>query len=96
MIAYVNGTFSTGQLVMVRSDNSSLFPIELAQDAGGDNFDGNPDWAPDGRPECPDSTVEPPSSTRRSPSRSAAPTPARNTSRPRVASPRTRSRRTAP
>ena len=58
MIAYVNGTFSQGQLVMVRADNTSPFPIELAQDPGGDNFDGNPDWAPDGRPECPDRTVE--------------------------------------
>jgi roadblock/LC7 domain-containing protein len=57
LVAYVNGIFSTGQLVMVRADNTSLFPIGLAQDPGGDNFDGNPDWAPDGRPVCPDSTV---------------------------------------
>jgi Tol biopolymer transport system component len=57
LVAYVNGTFSTGQLVMVRADNTSLFAIPLAQDAGADNFDGNPDWAPDGRPICPDSTV---------------------------------------
>jgi len=28
--------------------------ISLAQDNGADNFDGNPDWAPDGRPLCPD------------------------------------------
>jgi hypothetical protein len=39
---------------MERSDNSSLFPVDLAQDPGADNFDGNPDWAPDGRPVCPD------------------------------------------
>lgn len=56
-VAYVTGTFSTGKLVMERSDNSSPFPIDLAQDPGGDNFDGNPDWAPDGRPVCADSTV---------------------------------------
>jgi Tol biopolymer transport system component len=58
MIAYVTGTFSQGQLVMVAADNTSPFPIELAQDPGGDNFDGNPDWAPDGRPECPNRTVD--------------------------------------
>ena len=57
MIAYVNGTFSQGRLVMERADNTSLGPIELAQDPGGNDFDGNPDWAPDGRPECPDRTV---------------------------------------
>lgn len=57
LVAYVNGTFGAGQLVMVRADNTSLFAIELAQDPGADNFDGNPDWAPDGRPDCPDSTV---------------------------------------
>jgi Tol biopolymer transport system component len=54
LVAYVNGTFSTGQLVMVRADNTSLFAIPLAQDPGADNFDGNPDWAPDARPVCPD------------------------------------------
>ena len=53
-VAYVSGVFSTGKLVMERSDNSSLFPVDLAQDPGADNFDGNPDWAPDGRPLCPD------------------------------------------
>jgi Tol biopolymer transport system component len=58
MIAYVNGTFSAGRLVMERADNTSPEPpVELAQDPGGDNFDGNPDWAPDGRPDCPDRTV---------------------------------------
>jgi Tol biopolymer transport system component len=53
-VAYVTGTFSNGKLVMERSDNSSLFPVDLAQDPGADNFDGNPDWAPDARPLCPD------------------------------------------
>jgi Ca2+-binding RTX toxin-like protein len=56
-VAYVTGTFSTGMLVMERSDNSSPIPIELAQDPGGNDFDGNPDWAPDGRPLCPDSAA---------------------------------------
>ena len=51
-VTYVYGTFSTGQLMMERSDNSSLSAISIAQDPGGDNFDGNPDWAPDGRPAC--------------------------------------------
>jgi hypothetical protein len=55
MVAYVNGIFSTGRLVMVRADNTSPFEIELAEATG---FDGNPDWAPDGRPECPDQAVE--------------------------------------
>ena len=54
MVAYVNGTFSTGRLVMVKADNTSPLEIELAEAAG---FDGNPDWAPDGRPDCPDSSV---------------------------------------
>lgn len=62
-IAYVNGTTINGELVMVRSDDSSLSPISLAQDPGANNFDGNPDWAPDGRPDCPDSTVSTPVNT---------------------------------
>jgi Tol biopolymer transport system component len=57
LIAYVRGTFSNGELVMAKSDGASLSPISLAQDPGADNFDGNPDWAPDGRPLCPDSIV---------------------------------------
>ncbi len=56
-VAYVTGIFGTGQLVMVRTDTTSTIPVELAQDAAGNRFDGNPDWAPDGRPECPDVTV---------------------------------------
>ncbi len=49
-VAYVQGTFSNGSLVMERADNSpgGLF---LLEDAPG-VFDGNPDWAPDGRPQC--------------------------------------------
>lgn len=56
-VAYVTGTFSSGKLVMERSDNSSPIPIDLAQDPGGNDFDGNPDWAPDARPLCPDTTA---------------------------------------
>lgn len=63
LIAYVNGTFSSGQLVMVRADNTSSFANVLYQDPGGDNFDGNPEWAPDGRPECDDQTVTTPPDT---------------------------------
>jgi Tol biopolymer transport system component len=57
LVAYVNGIFGAGRLVMVRADDTSPIPIDLAQDPGADNFDGNPDWAPDGRPDCPDSAV---------------------------------------
>ena len=56
-VAYAQGTFTAGKLVMVRSDFTSPSAVELAQDAGSDNFDGNPDWAPDGRPECPDTNA---------------------------------------
>jgi Tol biopolymer transport system component len=54
MVTYATGAFSTARLVMERGDDTSLGPIELAQDDGANNFDGNPDWAPDGRPQCPD------------------------------------------
>jgi Tol biopolymer transport system component len=57
LIAYVRGTFGSGELVMARADGTSPSPITLAQDANSNKFDGNPDWAPDGRPVCPDSTV---------------------------------------
>jgi Tol biopolymer transport system component len=56
-IAFAHGIFSQGELVMANSDGSSTQPVSLEQDAGADNFDGNPDWAPDGRPDCPDSAV---------------------------------------
>ncbi len=54
LIAYVNGIFGTGRLVMVEADNTSPIEIELTDENG---FDGNPDWAPDGRPDCPDTNV---------------------------------------
>jgi Tol biopolymer transport system component len=54
-IAYVTGTFNAGALVMENSDDSSLGPTVLEDDPL--NFDGNPDWAPDGRPTCQNATV---------------------------------------
>ncbi len=53
-IAYVQGTFATGDLVMENADGP-LVLITLENTAA--RFDGNPDWAPDGRPECQDRTV---------------------------------------
>ena len=54
-IAYVQGLFSAGDLVMENSDLSNgLLPLEST--AG--RFDGNPDWAPDGSPQCEDQTVK--------------------------------------
>lgn len=50
-IAYVQGTFSTGDLVMENSDLSiGLLSLETTNQ----RFDGNADWAPDGRPGCED------------------------------------------
>lgn len=55
-IAYVQGTFSSGDLVMENSDPTA--PISLITlETTAARFDGNPDWAPDGRPQCQDSTV---------------------------------------
>jgi hypothetical protein len=42
---------------MVAADGTSVFEIPLATGA---NIQTNPDWAPDARPECPDSTVTTP------------------------------------
>jgi hypothetical protein len=53
-IAYVNGTFASGALVIQNADGTGF--RETLTDAPG-VFDGNPDWAPDGRPECEDRTV---------------------------------------
>jgi hypothetical protein len=50
MVAYTAGAGAAGDLVMVRADGSSLFEIPLAT---GTDIQTNPDWAPDGRPECP-------------------------------------------
>ena len=54
MVAYTAGAGSAGDLVMVRADDTSLFEIPLAT---GTDIQTNPDWAPDARPVCPDSTV---------------------------------------
>jgi Ca2+-binding RTX toxin-like protein len=54
-IAYTEDFGANGEVFMEESDGSSLFPIDLTNVAG--MFEGNPDWAPDARPECPDSTV---------------------------------------
>jgi hypothetical protein len=54
LVAYTAGAGSAGDLVMVAADGTSLFEIPLATGA---NIQTNPDWAPDARPECPDSTV---------------------------------------
>jgi hypothetical protein len=54
LIAYTAGAGSAGDLVMVRADGTSVFEIPLAT---GTDIQTNPDWAPDARPVCPDSTV---------------------------------------
>lgn len=54
MVAYTAGAGSAGDLVMVRADGTSLSEIPLAT---GTEIQTNPDWAPDGRPECPNSTA---------------------------------------
>lgn len=54
-VAYVRGAFGAGDLFMERGDDTSPFPIELERSTA---FDGNPDWAPDGRPVCEDLTVD--------------------------------------
>jgi hypothetical protein len=54
MVAYTAGQGAAGDLVMVRADGTSPLEIPLASGA---NIQTNPDWAPDGRPECPNSTA---------------------------------------
>jgi hypothetical protein len=54
LVAYTAGAGSAGDLVAVNADGSSLFEAPLA--AGAD-IQTNPDWAPDGRPECSNSTL---------------------------------------
>jgi hypothetical protein len=56
-IAYTNGVFGQGRLVAVNADDSSPFPLVLADDMGSNNFDGNADWGADGSPDCADLTV---------------------------------------
>ena len=54
MIAYTAGAGAAGDLVMVRADGSD--PIETPLASGAD-VQANADWAPDGRPICPNFTV---------------------------------------
>ena len=51
-IAYTDGFAGNGEVYMRSSDGTGTL-IDLTNTAG--MFDGNPDWAPDGRPDCPDS-----------------------------------------
>jgi Ca2+-binding RTX toxin-like protein len=53
-IAYTEDYGANGEIFMRNSDASG-FPIDLTNTPG--MFDGNPDWAPDGRPTCPDDAV---------------------------------------
>jgi Ca2+-binding RTX toxin-like protein len=53
-IAYTDDYAANGEVYMRNSDGSGI-PIDLSNAPG--EFDGNPDWAPDGRPVCPDSNV---------------------------------------
>ncbi len=53
-VAYVTGAFTSGDLILERADDTSgPFTLEAVPAA----FDGNPDWAPDGRPTCKDVTA---------------------------------------
>jgi Tol biopolymer transport system component len=56
-VAYVTGAFTGGDLVLEQADDQG-FPLTLEAVIGA--FDGNPDWAPDGRPVCKDLTVSTP------------------------------------
>jgi hypothetical protein len=54
LVAYTAGGGSAGDLVAVNADGTSIFEAPLAT---GTDIQTNPDWAPDGRPECPNSTA---------------------------------------
>jgi Tol biopolymer transport system component len=60
-VAYVRGTFGSGDLVAERADDGDPSPRPLADFPA--RFDGNPDWAPDGRPACQPRTVSTPRNT---------------------------------
>jgi hypothetical protein len=51
-IAFTENYAANGEIVMKNSDGSGI-PIDLTNAPG--VFEGNADWAPDGRPTCPDS-----------------------------------------
>jgi hypothetical protein len=53
-VAYVEGFAGPGDLVMKQADGSTgPVPVDLETSNG---WDGNPDWAPDARPQCQDQT----------------------------------------
>ena len=54
-IAFVQGLFASGDLMQANADGSGQL-ITLENTAA--RFDGNPDWAPDGRPRCENQTVD--------------------------------------
>jgi Ca2+-binding RTX toxin-like protein len=53
-IAYTEDYAGNGEIFMNNSDGSGI-PIDLTNAAG--VFEGSPDWAPDGRPICPDTAA---------------------------------------
>ena len=54
LIAYTENFAGPAEIIMKNSDGSGIpIPLTNAPTA----FDGNPDWAPDGRPRCPNTTV---------------------------------------
>jgi len=57
MVTYTQGFSNAADIFMERADNSDPFPINLTEGTDANNFDGNPVWAPDGRPICDDQTV---------------------------------------
>jgi Tol biopolymer transport system component len=58
-IAFSNGTFSAARLMVEDANDNDIVPAlqELTNDTGGNDFDGNADWGPDGSPDCPDITA---------------------------------------
>jgi hypothetical protein len=55
LIAYVDGVFTNGDLIIQGDAAPTGFPNPIETTAA--RFDGNPDWAPDARPRCEDQTV---------------------------------------
>ncbi len=55
-VAYVKGVFEKGALVRAEWPDTGV-EIGITNDEGDNEFDGNPDWAIDGRPTCPDVKV---------------------------------------
>lgn len=54
-VAYVSGIFTQGGLVMENFPDDEMSLVGLTDDPN--NFDGNPDWAPDAKPVCVDRTL---------------------------------------